>query len=385
MVALNLITNLDILLSNETENCLFKFWYGIVKFVKEVRQALMEKLKQNTLFFPVVETSVPETKLLNLIGFYFGGMQKPSFIEKDFWIQIPSIYTKSFDQEFKKILEIYGITKIICNHSSTHLRLVNLGYTSMSDVKLTASNPSQNLNKQKSVLISLIEKISRDLDLKEVEDISRFLSLFMLTESIPGGSNFEKMMLLYLLSSQINNGLMVEVGVMFGKSSIPITIAASESNSKFLAVDTWSDEEVIQHTAHEILKTSSLLWDKNLMHEVADQIIHLFNKDSTVFQGDSKSAVKKWVAEGKITKNSVTFLHVDANHDYDKIMEDVICWAPYLSEQNIVIFDDTDWSAGDGPRKIVDFLKDNAKYKKLIDYSGSTIFWNLDKVNFHEK
>jgi len=204
------------------------------------------------------------------------------------------------------------------------------------------------------------------------------LSLFLLLESVPGGSDFEKILVLYLLTSQTENGLAVEVGVMFGKSAIAIAAAAKESNSTFMALDTWNTEQAAQYSSDPILIKSSEFWDRELMQDLAVNNIHFFNDDSIIFKGDSNTATHYWETQNILPRRSVTFLHIDANHDYDKVVTDIRVWLPFLASENIVVFDDTSWTAGNGPRKLVDLLAKRAKYKKVKDIAGSTIFWNLE-------
>ena len=337
----------------------------------------MNNTPSRVLFFPVTETTVPESFLLQLKGILFGGYEKPNFIDRDQFIKIPDIYDSEFDSAFKKVLLDLNVSKIITTHLATYTKLVELGYSASSSPQLLGENTASILNHQNKVISKLVLELIEDLEISLPDNDHNLTSLFLLTQCIPGGSNFQKMILLYLLSAQKQNGLSVEVGVMLGKSAIPIAIGSKLSNSEFLAIDTWDDMEVIQHTADPILKSAATEWNRKLMQEIAQSNILLFLDSAKIHKGDSNSALEFLRNQDILKKNKVTFLHIDANHDFDKVLIDFNCWAPLLAEQNYVVFDDTQWRAGSGPRELVNILIEKASFSKVRDIAGSTIFWDL--------
>jgi cephalosporin hydroxylase len=337
----------------------------------------MNNTPLNVLFFPVTETTAPESSVLQLKGILFGGFEKPNFIDSDDFIVLPDIYDLQFDYAFRKALLDFKISKIITTHLATYTKLVELGYSSSSSPQLIGENTASILSEQNKVISKLVSDLIEDLEISKPNNEYNLTSLFLLTQCIPGGSNFQKIILLYLLSAQTQNGVSIEVGVMLGKSAIPIAIGSKLSNSDFLAIDTWDDLEVIQHTADPILKSAATEWNRKLMQEIAQSIIHLFLSSAKVHKGDSNSALQDSTNQDILKKKKVTFLHVDANHDFDKVLGDFNSWAPLLADQNYVVFDDTHWRAGSGPRKLVNILIARASFSKVKDIAGSTIFWDL--------
>lgn len=111
-------------------------------------------------------------------------------------------------------------------------------------------------------------------------------------------------------------GIVVEIGVEFGRSTSVIAEVQKERNYIFYAVDPFNvqdnGEEAKNHVLNQIKKHN---WDFNLWLKSSERGSIELNKD-------------------------VDFLHIDGNHDYKAVLLDCTLWLPKLKSGGYVCFDD---------------------------------------------
>ena len=111
------------------------------------------------------------------------------------------------------------------------------------------------------------------------------------------------------------------------------------------------------------------------MQAIAEELIALAGCKSLVVRGDTSVALERLAEVHEGASARVSLLHIDANHDFEKVKSDWELWQPLLAPDHVVVFDDTSWAAGDGPRRLVDSIIDSGVYENVVDYQGSTFLW----------
>jgi hypothetical protein len=142
-----------------------------------------------------------------------------------------------------------------------------------------------------------------------------------------------------------DNSTIVEVGSWFGRSTSYMGSLLKESNKniKFYSVDTWegSDEEPHHKIISELKSQGKTLFDEYLNNlkdcGVIDYVIPI--------KSTSIDAAKQF------GDNSIDFLHIDASHDYDNVLADIIAWYPKVKPGGLITGDDYIWG---GVKKAVD-------------------------------
>lgn len=125
------------------------------------------------------------------------------------------------------------------------------------------------------------------------------------------------------------------------------------------------------------MEVGAQTWNWARMQAIAEELIALAGCESLVVRGDTSVALERLAAEDPGPLAQVSLLHIDANHDFEKVKSDWELWQPLLAPEHVVVFDDTSWAAGDGPRRLVDSIVDSGFYENVVDYQGSTFLWGL--------
>jgi predicted O-methyltransferase YrrM len=131
-----------------------------------------------------------------------------------------------------------------------------------------------------------------------------------------------------------DNSTFVEVGSWMGQSTCYMgeQIKNSNKNIKFYAVDTWegSDEDAHKEALNRLKTQNFTLFDAfkyNLEQcGVSNYVIPL--------QTTSIEAAKQF------EDNSLDFVHIDASHDYENVLADIIAWYPKVKPGGFITGDD---------------------------------------------
>jgi hypothetical protein len=126
------------------------------------------------------------------------------------------------------------------------------------------------------------------------------------------------------------NSHFVEVGSWLGKSTsyMAVLIKNSDKNIKFDAVDTWRGSD--EHSDHPLI-INDTLFDQFLIN--IDPVKEIVNP----VRMTSVEAAKLYPDE------SLDFVLIDANHDYEPVLEDINAWLPKVKSGGILAGDDYPW------------------------------------------
>lgn len=170
-----------------------------------------------------------------------------------------------------------------------------------------------------------------------------------------------------------DNATFVEIGAWMGRSTCYMAeqVKSSSKNIKFYAVDTWdgSDEEEHQRIVQELESNNSSLFEvfqTNLQKcNVGDYVIPL--------QTTSLKASEQFENE------SLDFVHIDASHDYENVLADIIAWYPKVKSGGFISGDDYVINWGGVIQAVNEYFKN--KSLVLLDRQDGT----LSKVWLHQK
>ena len=209
-------------------------------------------------------------------------------------------------------------------------------------------------------------------------------SLLLHSGRIPGMCPDDKINGLYGSMDSCPSGDVVEIGTWWGKSALVLLLLARHySIGNILCVDPWRDEELVQGVpsvdeasaalsakeAFEVFKMNLLPYKmiRRPMH--SDDEAH--DSDFNYFRATS-AAANKWLAGNAYPgypsiysliseefgetyySGRIALLHIDGNHAYEKVKQDVELWTPLVVPGGWIVIDDYDWRHGDGPRRAAD-------------------------------
>ena len=169
------------------------------------------------------------------------------------------------------------------------------------------------------------------------------------------------------------DAVFVEVGSWMGRSTCYMAeqIKQSPKNIKFYAVDTWdgSDEEEHKRIVQELKENNSSLF------EVFQSNLRRCGVEDNVIPITSTSLE----AASQFEDNSIDFVHIDASHDYENVLADIIAWYPKVKPGGFISGDDYVSNWGGVIRAVNEWFK--GKSITLLDRQDGTV----SKVWLHQK
>ena len=171
------------------------------------------------------------------------------------------------------------------------------------------------------------------------------------------------------------NGTLVEIGSWRGRSTscMGSLIKNTNRNVKFYSVDTWegSDEEEHIKLIQELKSQGKTLFDE------FQENIKSCGVNDVIIPIQSTSIL----AAEQFEDNSLDFVHIDASHEYEDVLNDIKSWYPKVKPGGMITGDDY-ISCWDGVVKAVDEYFNN-KIITIHNYDDPHI--NGGRVWFHRK
>jgi predicted O-methyltransferase YrrM len=148
--------------------------------------------------------------------------------------------------------------------------------------------------------------------------------------SLSGWCPAQKADRLAILAGQ--SSLCVEIGVFGGQSFF--AMAWGNPKAKLVAIDPWTAAEAAQDCAPGA--EEAYYWDG--LHAEFIENLHRFTAHgrTTVLRMTSELALN-------FVQEPIDLLHIDANHDADKVMWDVKNWLPRVRKGGVIVMDDCNW------------------------------------------
>lgn len=139
---------------------------------------------------------------------------------------------------------------------------------------------------------------------------------------------------------------LVEIGVQFGRSATVLACVAQDLGFDLTLVDNWMEGESPEAKANIEKQIEKYGWKVNKMWMTSVEASKKYNK-------------------------KIDLVHIDANHSYDFVLEDIKVWTPKVKVGGYACFDDYGHdSLPDVYRACNDFFKDNPEWKFCGRYSN---------------
>lgn len=208
-----------------------------------------------------------------------------------------------------------------------------------------------------------------------------FEKFYKIYKQIPadflGGSPLEKTYLMAYLANLLDLKNYVEIGVYRGKSFFPVAAAFANNNGHAIGIDPYLLEEAkeddVDESLIERLNTALNTLDfEQLYKEV------VFFKEQLAFSSHIQLIRKKSsdaVAQVKEKCIEIDMLHIDGNHDAEKVTQDFENYLPLVSEGGVVVVDDVDW-----PSVHVAYEKIKDDFLVLFEHTNYVLLWKRKKT-----
>jgi len=174
--------------------------------------------------------------------------------------------------------------------------------------------------------------------------------------AVPGWTSRRKLQYLRKnVRSLDGHGIIVEIGVWFGRSALAMADACRGTNKRVFAIDPWMD------FYQDGVLASPTIDEKRWGVKSFEAIYEKFMENRTRFgleqyliprRAESTVAAQNWFAEGG---GEISMIFIDGNHEYDMVKGDLTSWFPFVKEGGLICGDDWDWPAVQ--EAVYDFLQ----------------------------
>ncbi|MGH7222070.1 MAG: class I SAM-dependent methyltransferase, partial [Gemmataceae bacterium] len=213
--------------------------------------------------------------------------------------------------------------------------------------------------------------------------------LLVQAETIHGECSREKILAVCGVVPFAPKGDIVEIGVLFGKSSYVLNRVGSYCGiGATLCVDPWNLGLSVQMDAPEHIQEASQGWNWDVVYSgFLVAMLACAAPPFNYLRMTSAQAQARYSGAASVTSRefgetplagAISVLHLDGNHDESAVAEDFALWSPLVQPGGWIIFDDYHWPHGDGPRIVADrAIADFGTRVKRHFVAGGAMFVNL--------
>lgn len=361
--------------------------------------------KPTLLIFPAVIDGVENiAKTAHQLGFSVIGassvpLDSPSqYFEKT--ISLPYITDAAFDGNFDNALESHGITHIHAPHHGVWAHFKNLltknNKNNSVNYRFTLCNehPFQNYWNEFEPHLMWADKALQDHLAPSIDGVQaapamgrlQYAALHRGFLRVPGESDSEKLTAMSAIARLLPAGDVVEIGSLFGRSAYALARLAQHYRvGSTICVDPWRMEQIVDQGAAaqglfdsrslidldrvfaEFCATASEVGSMGYIRAPSVQAIETY-LDAIPGQRLHSPDLGDVPVTGKIA-----LLHIDGNHRYDHVVQDIETWSPHLIPGGWLLLDDYVWAFGDGPQRAGDELLRTGDYDQAF-VASDTLF-----------
>jgi hypothetical protein len=168
-----------------------------------------------------------------------------------------------------------------------------------------------------------------------------------------------------------------DIGVYRGRSLVPQAVAHREyTDGRAYGVDPWLSSEAreidnptLRDAIDRFVDTTNF---QAIFEDVGALLLRLeLNQNCTLIREKASDAVRYFESEGI----GFGLIHIDGNHDSDRVMEDVSLYLPRLRPGGFVLMDDVSWDSIKPAYSVVSkrFYRVYQRTDKWNDYA---VFWD---------
>lgn len=299
---------------------------------------------------------------------------------------LPYITEESFPEQFFLFLSKNKIDYIFTTHMGVYVFLKKLLHTPRKYgihyegiiPKLCDPSPFQLVKNDfgecqqwASIIFEdkLAEKITNDTPIAPELSLHTYAGLYRQFIQTPGQCDVDKLRTLCTIARLAPKGDVVEIGSLYGRSAQALAnLTYLYHINTMISVDPWDFEEACdQGPQAKILETDaesiSLETIFNYFVSLASlQPAMSYIKEPSIKAIETyKRAVQLGVLYAKYLNpvpiaGTISILHIDGNHAYESVVQDVETWSPYIRPSGWLLLDDYTWPFGDGPKRCGDML-----------------------------
>lgn len=286
------------------------------------------------------------------------------------WAYLPRYDDPDFATALVRLAAAEGIDSIYCAHTVVwdHLRRIVPGLLpriSVEDVAPFAEEiASYRALLKRRDAAGVLDPIASPTPPAAALTPAETAGLLRIAGCVPGLCSEDKLLALAAAARLCPAGDVVELGSWWGKSAVALGwLARKYRIGCLLCVDPWDLGEAMQANADVNAQTAK--WDMEEVVAVFQTNLAMLGGDANYMRLASSEAAGIYARRRAARSEAfgetryagrIALLHVDANHELEKVREDLRLWAPMVAAGGWVVLDDYQWPFGDGPRRAGDEL-----------------------------
>ncbi|SEI18972.1 class I SAM-dependent methyltransferase [Tardiphaga sp. OK245] len=314
----------------------------------------------------------------------------------DRWEHLPYLGEQDFLTKLCELIEREGIQEIATPHSPTYLALEQSLPRILPGVSLRGTSPYgaqmervSRANAEGARCALIVDGIA---DKENSIPVGLLSAILAQADQIHGECTKEKLLAICGIFSDSPRGDVIEIGSLFGKSAYVLNRLATHFGvGATLAVDPWDMETSVQKDSSVLIQQYTRVWDWN---RIFDGFLLTMQAcccgDFNYIRASSMSAYGQYDGGAVVVSEqfgrtelagSIAILHIDGNHDESAVRLDFDLWAQKLAPGGWIIFDDYEWTHGDGPKVVADEVV--GKYAGFVErkfVAGGALFVKMSST-----
>jgi len=213
---------------------------------------------------------------------------------------------------------------------------------------------------------------------------SEYASLHSQYTNISGHCDEDKLAALICLLGNAPKGDVVEIGSLFGRSAFALGWLAKRFDiGSMISVDPWDTGKIQDQGERADILNSEInridfekVFKSFLLNiSVLDNTSYIRDVSVKAIDTYSHAALKGKLLSKEIKPINITgkiaVLHIDGNHEYEQVLQDVNTWESKVIPGGWILLDDYEWVFGDGPRLVGDEMVASGHYDCSFVYSDT--------------
>jgi hypothetical protein len=192
-----------------------------------------------------------------------------------------------------------------------------------------------------------------------------------------GGCSLSKGYLMAWLIRQYQITSSVDIGVYRGRSLVPQAVAHREfTGGKAYGIDPWLNAEVRETGNPDKQQEIDNFIDKTDFPAIYKEVDILLRK-LNLAQNCELVRERSWDAISYFEREKIKFglIHIDGNHDEERVASDLSLYLPRLNRRGFVVMDDVSW-ASVRPCYAAVSARLYKVYQRLDAWNDYAVFWD---------
>ncbi len=282
---------------------------------------------------------------------------------------LPRVLEDGFAEALHALVVTQGVQHIYCPHDRCYNIITNIIKKWQENITLSSGLQQFHAEFSHDTLCEAIAPFyaaqSGRVMRRPIIPLDHLAALLKPVTAIVGQSHGEKLTTLGALAADWPEGDCVEIGVASGRSAVFLTLLMQYFNlGKTLAVDPWTSADAAQNinVLDETLSVDKSAWERGLKVFTRNMLPYA-RHDVAFLRLQSVAAYERYCAErvlgdapfaGVKTLGKIALLHIDGNHEFSHVAEDLRLWTTRLLPGAWLVVDDYVWAYGDGPQRAAD-------------------------------